>query len=277
MILIADSGSTKTDWIVCDNTIVVNEIHTRGINPVHESEEEILKTVTEELVPQMNGIQPEKIYFYGAGCAYSEANNRVIKALEQCFGQSPAFIASDLLGAARALCNGKEGITCILGTGSNSCLYDGEKIIDQISPLGYILGDEGSAAVLGRSLLSDCLKRQLPPAICEKFFKTYELDTATILEKVYRQPLPNRFLGSLAPFLDEYRSIPEIHQLLMRNFNEFYTRNVMAYHHPWLPIHMVGSIAFQFSNELKEAADGLGLRLGTIVQSPLPGLVKYHQ
>lgn len=277
MILISDSGSTKTDWVVYDGGEVVCEAHTAGINPVHQSIEDISHTIENELLPSLGERELRSIFFYGAGCAYPEATARVTAALQQFTACDDIEVNSDLLGAARALCLHSEGIACILGTGSNSCLYNGREIIDNISPLGYILGDEGSAAVLGRSLLSDCLKRQLSPAICHKFMQQYGLDTATVLEKVYREPLANRFLGSLAPFLYENRTLPEIHALLMKNFTDFFARNVMSYHHPWLPIHMVGSIAFSFAAELREAADSLGLRMGNIMKSPIEGLIRYHQ
>jgi N-acetylglucosamine kinase-like BadF-type ATPase len=181
------------------------------------------------------------------------------------------------LGAARALCGHEEGIACVLGTGSNSCLYDGKEIISNIPPLGYILGDEGSSAVLGRRLVGDCLKNQLPEAIRDEFLTEYQLTQEIILEKVYRQPLANRFLASLTPFLSKHREVPEVHKLLVESFTDFFVRNVKQYRRPWLPIHFVGSIANAFAAELKEAAESLGMELGTIMQSPMEGLVRYHE
>lgn len=284
MILIADSGSTKTDWCLCKQGTVVLNIQTQGINPYHQTEESIEQVLREELLPQL-GTQNSKliaqssslkVIFYGAGCANETACNRVKRAIAKVVPADDITIHSDLLGAARALCGHEEGIACVLGTGSNSCLYNGEKIIANIPPLGYILGDEGSSAVLGRRLVGDCLKNQLPEAVRKEFLTEYKLTQEIILEKVYRQPLANRFLASLTPFLSKHKEVPEVHKLLVESFVDFFVRNVKQYRRPWLPIHFVGSIANVFSVELKEAAESLGMELGTIMQSPMEGLVRYH-
>lgn len=284
MILIADSGSTKTDWCLCDNGTVLATIQTQGINPYHQTEELIEQVITEELLPQLTAQSSRlkvqgsqlKVIFYGAGCANETANNRVGEAIRKVLGVTDITIYSDLVGAARALCGHEEGIACVLGTGSNSCLYNGKEIIANIPPLGYILGDEGSSAVLGRRLVGDCLKNQLPEAIREEFLAEYGLTQEIILEKVYRQPLANRFLASLTPFLSKHREVPEVHRLLVESFVDFFVRNVKQYRRPWLPIHFVGSIAFAFSAELKEAAESLGMELGSVVKSPIEGLVRFH-
>ena len=176
MILIADSGSTKTDWVLYSNGAIVTRIRTQGLNPTQQTTEDILNILSAELVGNIETGAPEKIFFYGAGCAYEIADNRMKKALEQYFVTRDIHIHSDLLAAARALCGHEEGIACILGTGSNSCLFDGEKIIDNTPSLGYILGDEGSGAHLGRQLVSDCIKKQLSAPLCEKFMKKYKMN-----------------------------------------------------------------------------------------------------
>ena len=282
MILIADSGSTKTDWCLCNNGTILQNIQTQGINPYHQSEAAIEEVLNQELKPQL--VQNSEfevctsysVIFYGAGCANETANNRVKEAIHKVLGVDDITIHSDLLGAARALCGHEEGIACVLGTGSNSCLYNGKEIIANIPPLGYILGDEGSSAVLGRRLVGDCLKNQLPESLRQEFFSEYQLTQEIILEKVYRQPLANRFLASLTPFLSKHRDVPEVHRLLVESFVAFFVRNVKQYRRPWLPIHCIGSIANAFSSEVKEAAESLGMELGTIQQSPMAGLVKYH-
>ena len=282
MILIADSGSTKTDWCLCNNGTILQSIQTQGINPYHQSEEAIEEVLNKELKSQlMQNSELEvrssySVIFYGAGCANETANNRVKEAIQKVLGVDNITIHSDLLGAARALCGHEEGIACVLGTGSNSCLYNGKEIIANIPPLGYILGDEGSSAVLGRRLVGDCLKNQLPEALRQEFLSEYQLTQEIILEKVYRQPLANRFLASLTPFLSKHRDVPEVHRLLVESFVAFFVRNVKQYRRPWLPIHCIGSIASAFSNEVKEAAESLGMELGTIQQSPMAGLIKYH-
>lgn len=282
MYLIADSGSTKTDWCLCNESAILCEIQTQGINPYHQTEEAIEEVLRKELLPQLKSQEligkssRQNIIFYGSGCANANACNRIKEAIFKVLGTEEVTIHSDLLGAARALCGHEEGIACVLGTGSNSCLYNGKEIISNIPPLGYILGDEGSSAVLGRRLVGDCLKNQLPEAIREEFLTEYQLTQEIILEKVYRQPLANRFLASLTPFLSKHRDVPEVHKLLVESFTDFFIRNVKQYRRPWLPIHFVGSIANAFSTELKEAAESLGMELGTILQSPMEGLIRYH-
>ena len=174
------------------------------------------------------------------------------------------------------MCGHEEGIACILGTGSNSCLYDGKNIVDNTPSMGYILGDEGSGAHLGRQLVSDCIKKQLPKAIREQFLQQYNLDVATILERVYHTPLPNRWLASLTPFIQENKKNAEIHIMLKHCFTQFFQRNVMVYRRSWLPIHISGGIGINFSEEIRETAESLGLSVGNIVESPMEGLIKYH-
>ncbi len=277
MILIADCGSTKTDWVLCDGDEVIARVRTQGLNPTHQESEEIFEILSAELTDEITAHTPEKIYFYGAGCAYETANNRMRQALENIFDTKEIEINSDLLAAARALCKHEEGIACILGTGSNSCLFDGEKIIDNTPSLGYILGDEGSGAHLGRQLLSDCLKKQLPSKIREKFFEQYELNIATILENTYHSSLPNRWLASFTPFLSENKNVPEISAMLKQCFKQFFQRNTMTYRRSWLPIHIIGNIGIHFSEEIKETAESLGLSIGNIVDSPMNGLIEYHK
>ena len=284
MILIADSGSTKTDWCLCNKSTVLQNIQTQGINPYHQTEEAIEQVLREELLPQFETqisrlnaqSSGPSVIFYGAGCANETACNRVKAAISKVLNAAAITIHSDLLGAARALCGHEEGIACVLGTGSNSCLYNGKEIIANIPPLGYILGDEGSSAVLGRRLVGDCLKNQLPEAVRDEFLAEYGLTQEIILEKVYRQPLANRFLASLTPFLSKHKEVPEVHKLLVESFVDFFVRNVKQYRRPWLPIHFVGSIANAFSVELKEAAESLGMEIGSIIQSPIEGLIAYH-
>ena len=284
MLLIADSGSTKTDWCLCNQGAIVLNIQTQGINPYHQTEEAIEEVLLEELLPQFEAHSSKltaqssqlKVIFYGSGCANETACNRIKEALQKVLEVKDVTIHSDLFGAARALCGHEEGIACVLGTGSNSCLYNGKEIIANTPPLGYILGDEGSSAVLGRRLVGECLKNQLPEALRTEFLTEYQLTQEIILEKVYRQPLANRFLASLTPFLSKHREVPEVHKLLVESFTDFFVRNVKQYRRPWLPIHFVGSIANAFPAELKEAAESLGMELGTILQSPMEGLVKYH-
>lgn len=277
MILIADCGSTKTDWVLLDNGTVAAIVKTQGFNPTQQSTDAIFGILSEELPESITAKSPEAIYFYGAGCAYENANRRMHDALSMVFDTKNIYINSDLLAAARALCGHEEGIACILGTGSNSCLFDGEKIVENTPSLGYILGDEGSGAHLGRQLVSNCLKKQLSPDLCNKFLEQYKLDIATILESVYHSPMPNRFLAGFTPFLADNRKNAEIHDLLKRCFTQFFQRNTMIYRHSWLPIHVIGGVGVAFAEEIKETAESLGLSIGNIVSSPINGLIDYHK
>ena len=273
--LIADSGSTKTDWCVAEDGKILRQIKTGGINPVFQTDEE-LRHAMEDVARQVEDIRPEAIHFYGAGCIPTQTE-RVIRALRQAFPAADEVeVASDMLGAARALCGRRAGIACILGTGSNSCFYDGEHIVANVSPLGFILGDEGSGAVLGKLLVGSLLKNQLTPGLKEAFLEQYALTPADIIERVYRRPLPNRFLASLSPFLAAHLDDAGVHQLVLDAFRDFLRRNVMQYDWQAHDVHCCGSIAFHYKKILAEAAVSLGIRIGQIIQSPMEGLVRYH-
>lgn len=275
MILIADSGSTKTDWCMVENGESILRFKTQGTNPFFQTEEEIRQEIEVGLLPELKGLKPSAIYFYGAGCAFPEKNEMIRRAIARHL-PIPVEVGSDLLAAARALCGNQPGIPCILGTGSNSCQYDGKDIVKNVSPLGFILGDEGSGAVLGKLLIGDVLKDQLPPALKEQFFSRYELTPALIMDRVYRQPFPNRFLAGFSPFIREHLDEPAIWELVTRSFLAFFTRNVKQYDCFDLPVHLIGSVAWHYQSVLKEIAFDLGIRLATIAQSPMQGLITYH-
>lgn len=276
MMLIADSGSTKTDWcVILDNT-PIKRIGTKGLNPFFQSEEEIQQELTHSLLPQLPEGTIDSVYFYGAGCTPEKAPTlrRAIADSLPVVGNIKAY--SDMLAAARGLCGREAGITCILGTGSNSCFYDGKEIVNHISPLGFILGDEGSGAVLGKLLVGDILKNQLSPAIKEVFLKQFDLTVPEIIDQVYRQPFPNRFLASLSPFIAQHLEEPGIRQLVLGSFIAFLRRNVMQYDYTQYPAHFIGSVAHCYKEILQEAAQETGIRIGKILQSPMEGLIQYH-
>lgn len=275
MILIADSGSTKTDWSVIRNGKLTCSIKTKGINPYFQSEEEIGKEITEVLLPQLGNQAFEAIYFYGAGCTVDKIEV-VRNVIIQHTNVARVEVNTDLLAAARSVCGRKAGIACILGTGSNACFYDGENIVDNVSPLGFILGDEGSGAVLGKRLVGDLLKGMMGQELKDKFLKQYNLTPGDIIERVYRQPFPNRFLASLSPFLAENIDEPKIHQLVLSSFTDFITRNVLGYNYHNYTVSFVGSIAYHYKDILSEAAGNTGIRIDKIIQSPMEGLITYH-
>lgn len=277
MILIADCGSTKVEWSLVNEGKAVKSLYTSGINALLMTEVEIADSIGRELMPELGDVEVSEVYFYGAGCISDETCGNVRRAIATHISAGKIEVNTDLLAAARSLCGRESGIACILGTGSNSCYYDGEKIADNVSPLGYVLGDEGSGAVLGRLLIGDVLKDQLPNGLCEKFLKQYNLDRMEIIHRVYREPQANRFLASVSPFLLENMEEPAIHRLVLNEFKSFFVRNIMHYAgYRNMKINFVGSIAYYYRDVLKEAADAIDATLGTIVVSPMEGLVKYH-
>ena len=278
MILIADCGSTKIDWCVVENGEVKKQVFTSGINALLMTEEQIRETLANELAQEVAEFEIESVYYYGAGCLFDDICANVRRAIAANVPSAKTIeVHSDLVAAARALCGNQEGIACILGTGSNSCFWDGEKIADNLSPLGYILGDEGSGAVLGKLLVGDVLKKQLPEELCEKFLKEYELDRQKIIESVYKKPAANRFLASLSPFLSKNIEEPAIHRLVLNAFKSFFVRNIENYKdYKNYAVSFVGSVAYYYREVLEEAAKAVDIKIGTVIKSPMEGLVKYH-
>ena len=278
MTIIADSGSTKTEWIVGE--LAELSVTTKGINPVRDTKEEILDVLSTELMPELFSSPAirqsdiTEVHFYGAGCI-PPFSQSVKEAIEEHFPQAVAHVYSDLLGAVRALCGREEGIACILGTGSNSCLCMEGEIVKNISPLGYILGDEGSGAVLGRTLLSEMLKGNLQD-LWDDFTRRYSLSVPDIINKVYRQPQANRFLASLVPFIKEHAYNPSVNDMVVNEFTRFLQRNVIPYGRPDLPVNFVGGVANNFTDEIKTACTLCGLNLGKIIARPAEEMRKYH-
>jgi len=276
MILIADSGSTKTTWCLLDKGNGEKKfIQTRGINPYYQDEDTIISTLKEEFNDKRRKF--DSIFFYSAGCANPEINKTARNALYRFFETGHLEVESDLMAAAHALCADNEGIACILGTGSNSCHYNGTRIIESIPPLGFILGDEGSGAVIGKKLLSDILKNQLPGDITQLFFDTFKTNAAEILDHIYKQPFPNRYAAGFTKFISDHISHPSLYALVRNAFDEFLVRNVLQYKKAQtLPVHFTGSIAFYFDRILKESLKYRNLTPGKIIKDPISGLIDYH-
>lgn len=281
MKLIVDSGSTKTDWCFADSSDVYVLVHTDGINPVVQSYDEILSVVQEQMLPRakqqsLDLASLDEVYFYGAGCT-PELKAVVENALRVVVGEKPSvYVDSDLLAAARALCGTDSGIACILGTGSNSCYYDGEEIKEHTPALGYILGDEGSGAVLGRNFINGILKGTLSQNLRDEFLEEYQTSQADIIDKVYHSATPNRFLASLSKFILSHIDDDCLETLVVRNFENFIISNIRSYSEAKPVINAVGSIAFLYRKQLKQAAMSQGYELGKILKSPLEGLLDYH-
>ena len=273
MKLIADSGSTKTDWCAARSNTDFRTLHTDGINPFHQSEEQIHNTICNKLLPKLTADERRdcsEVWFYGAGCLPVKSGY-IIDLLSLCFPTATVHVDTDLLGAARAVCGHEAGIACILGTGSNSCLYDGERILKNVPPLGYILGDEGSGAYIGKRFISDCLKGLLPTTIKKAVMAEYGLSQATVLEKVYRQPEANKFLSSVVPYIYKVRKQPEVAALLNDCFSQFFVRNVKSYGSQYT-VSFTGSVAWLFQEEIMKAAASEGLTVGKFVRKPIDGI-----
>lgn len=278
MIIIADSGSTKTEWITQDRLSVI----TKGINPVRDTEEEILQVIGSELMPGLSSrydnaeftSSVNEIFFYGSGCI-EPFSASVSLALAKHFPHATIHVHSDLLGAARALCGHGEGVACILGTGSNSCLCNNGDIVSNISPLGYILGDEGSGAVLGRTLVSEMLKGRLQ-YLWSAFSTQYGLSVTDIINKVYRQPQANKFLASLVPFICENKHMADVQQMVVDELVRFLRRNVIPYDRPDLPVNFVGGISSAFHDEILMALRICNLNPGKFLTRPAEAMLNYH-
>lgn len=274
ILFIADSGSTTTDWaIVKDNKIL--KIKTAGINPIHQDNATICDTII-SLQERCKGISPQEIYFYGAGCIDIKANKLLHDIMVQAYPNARIYIASDLLGAARSLCQHNKGIAGILGTGANSCRYDGENIIQNIPPLGYILGDEGSGAALGKAFLRKLLRGELGETLRKDFYTEYETDYQQLIRQIYRMPAANKYLASISPFIARHLYLNDVKEIALDSFSEYFRNHIMQYDYKNEPIHLTGSIAYHYKDVIQEAAQKLGLTVESITAAPIDQLVTYH-
>jgi len=278
MILIADGGSTKTDWRLIKEGREYKKVQTSGFNPYLVGSDEIAEILWKELQPYIDNTSVSIVYYYGAGCSTPVKNMIVETAFERVFPNARLNINHDLLAAAHALCGDEEGIAAILGTGSNSCYYDGKDIRDGIFSLGYFFGDEGSGAYLGKQLLIAYLHKELPEEIDAKFRKEYVLSNENILDAVYSKAAPSRFLASFSRFINENREHPYIYNLLTEAFRAFYKYQVCCYaRHKEIPVHFVGSVAFHYNDILTEVGLEFGVKTGKFIEAPIDGLVEYHK
>lgn len=273
--LIADSGATNTDWAFVENGKILKRFETEGISPIYQSEEEITDYITHNVYPKVQDEKIDAVYFYGSGCI-PEKVPMVKNAFSHSLSIKTIEVYSDLVAAAHSLCGTKDGIAAILGTGSNSCEWDGNRIVKQIPALGFILGDEGSGAHLGKLLISNALKNQLPTKLKEDLLEQYKLTPANIIDRVYRQPFPSRFLASFSPFILKHINLSCIREIVEESFTDFFERNILQYDYQKKNVNFVGSIAYYFAPVLKEIALKKGIGIGNIEQSPMSGLVQYY-
>ncbi|MEP7165996.1 MAG: N-acetylglucosamine kinase [Ferruginibacter sp.] len=275
--LIADSGSTKTEWCLLNGN-KKKLINTQGLSPYFLNGLQIKDVLEKELLSKLKQSIPDEIFFYGTGCSNPE-NVRIVKeALKSVFKTSKIAVDHDLMGAAKALCGHEKGIACILGTGSNSCFYNGKKIVKNSPGLGYVLGDEGSGAYLGKKVIQYYLYNTFEPDLMDRFKAKFNTSAIEILDAVYKMPLPNRYLANYAVFLKENRGHYMIENIIEDGFNDFFFNHVYKYRESWtMPINFIGSIAYGFKDVLKDMCESYELQLGKVLKNPMEGLIKYHQ
>jgi glucosamine kinase len=278
MLLIADSGSTKAAWRLVDKNKKIEHFLTEGLNPYFKSHGEIMEEIKTNLIPNFpKDGKVSRIFFYGAGCSSKEKCDLMQDALSECFPGSLITVSHDILAAARATCGNAEGIVCILGTGSNTCLYDGKKIVSVIGGLGYILGDEGSGADFGKSLLAAYLNHELPEDLKKEFDSTFRLTKEEIDKRVYEKPLANRFLASFSRFIGEHKHHPFLSEMIERCLDSFLVKHVCRYpNYTSKPVHFVGSIAYHYNDELKKVALKRSIIVGKVLPYPVEELTLYH-
>ncbi len=277
MILIADSGATKTDWLLVNNTNNTF-ITTAGINAYYMSSEAIISMLHNELMPSISAEAVSSIYYYGAGCSTEAKCTKISDLLNELFPNASIEVNHDMLAAARSLCDSKPGIACILGTGSNSCVYDGHKITRQMVSLGYFFGDEGSGTHLGKLLITDYLRGEMPDHISDKLTDEFNLSLELVLDNIYNKPSPNRFLASFAPFIQQNSKDKYIRQLITKSFSEFLKMGVMKFSgFEKFEVSFVGSIAFHFKEILIEVASEKKININRIQKSVIEGLMEYHK
>ena len=275
MKLIAESGSTRTEWALVEDNHLVQRVFTEGLNPFFQTRREISRSVRLGLPESFFKKKLDQVYYYGAGCSSYEKKNILGASLVAQF-KTPIQVESDLLAAARGLFKCEAGIACILGTGSNSCFYDGKIIVKNVKAAGYILGDEGSGAVLGKLFLADLLKGLAPKELANEFHEKFRISVNDVMESVYNLPFPNRFLGTIAYFLGDYMYNEYVYNLLTNNLRSFFNRNVCQYDYINYPIRFVGSLAYAYPDILQEVAQEFGVEIDVIEETPMNGLIEFH-
>ncbi len=278
MILIADAGSTKTSWVMVNNErMLIGKFVSGGLNPTVFDEETLSKNIARNNEMLHHAPYIREIFLYGSGVDDKVAYEKLQKVLSELFDKAQIHIFSDMLAAARATAGNDEGIVSIMGTGSNSCYYDGKEIVKSIGYFGYLLMDDASGNWFGKQLLRDYFFKKMPKQLKQQFKQEYKVDEKTVITHLYQKPQPNTYLASFAPFMSKHYKSKYIKDLLIRGFEKFITQELSAYkNYKELPLHFNGSIAFQFQKELKEVVNRHGLILGKIIKDPIEELINYH-
>jgi N-acetylglucosamine kinase-like BadF-type ATPase len=274
--LIADSGATKAEWcLLLDGK--KKTIITQGISPYFLGTAQVTELLQKELKPKLKNTEVEEVFYYGTGCANPVNAQSIKKAILATFPGAKAEVTHDLMGAARALCGRKKGIACILGTGSNSCYFDGRRIVRNSPGLGYVLGDEGSGAYLGKKVIQYYLYGTFDDELRGRFDLSYMTNTTEILENVYKKPLPNRYLAGFCKFLAENRGHYMIENIIEDGLNDFFFTHLCKYKEIWnYPVHFAGSVAFGFQDVLQQLCNGYEFEMGRVIKAPMEGLTEYH-
>lgn len=275
MKLIVESGSTRTEWALVEDQQLIQHAFTEGLNPYFQTRREISRSVRLGLPEVFFKKKLEQVHYYGAGCNSLEKRNTLGASLVAQF-KTPIQVESDLLAAARGLYKMEAGIACILGTGSNSCFYNGKIIVKNVRSGGYILGDEGSGAVIGMKFLSDVLKGLSPAGVTSDFFDKFRTTPNDIMESVYNRPFPNRYLASVAYFLADYMSVDYVANLVTSSFYDFFRRNIRQYDYQSYPTRFVGSLAFRYADPLRDVAKEFGVTVDKIEETAMRGLIDFH-
>jgi N-acetylglucosamine kinase-like BadF-type ATPase len=273
---IIDSGSTKADWRILKNDNIFS-FRTVGYNPYFISPQEMESIIREEVLPHFSSMPPERLFFYGAGCAAEGKKKEIMTVLTNCFPTSTIVVETDLMGAARALLGNKPGLVAVLGTGTNTGFYNGDNFQEQVEGGGFILGDEGSGAYLGKLILISWLRKTFSKETDKDFNNFCPYTRDEIIDAIYRKPFPNRFLARFSHFAKENLNVPEIHKIINQSFEDFFGKIISLYPgYKTLPLNFAGSIASIFNNDLKQCVEDRKLILGNIIRSPIDNLVDYH-
>ena len=277
MIIVADSGSTCTDWVLIEDEITKSTFQTKGFNPYFTKSEEIIKELKLKFPKNISVNNIDKIYFYGSGCSSKELNSIIYNGLKHFFSDTEITIEHDLLAAARALFQNESGIAVILGTGANTCYYNGKSIVKNVTSLGYILGDEGGGDYLGKLFITNYLNNELPKEISEKFYNEYNLKTDQILHAVYKESYPNKFLASFTKFILKYSNNEFVSEIINKSFSDLFVKHICKYdNYDKLKIRATGSISYFFQEQLKKTALNFNANIDLIEKEPIHRLVQFH-
>ncbi len=277
MIVIADSGSTKTDWRIILSTGDIKEFTTKGLNPFFVNEDDYLEALTFFFPKEIESSQVQKVFFYGAGCATKERSETATLGLQKFFSNADINVYSDVLGAARAVFGHENGIVAILGTGTNVGFYNGNEVINYTPSLGYAIGDEGSGAYLGKKLLRSWLYSEMPSELSNQFEKEYDLSLSKVLHSLYSEPMPSKFLAGFVPFILEHKSNTFIANILNKSFNKLVKRHIVKMPmFPKAPIGVVGSVGILFTDNLNNAIIAAGGQISKAIQYPIDELCSFH-